>query len=149
MVVEVETVEEVGEVDSWGVSGGEAGRGLRSAMGRYLGMLLEADERSFRAVGRDEEDMVVYCSRQDKETGKKKGRNEKERTGISSTSTSTSSLLPRRNRQTSSNLETQITRLGRCAQQRSLSVSVSVWFRSWDRHVVLKENSSLLHFKTF
>lgn len=149
MVVEVETVEEVGEVDSWGVSGGEAGRGLRSAMGRYLGMLLEADERSFRAVGRDEEDMVVYCSRQDKETGKKKGRKEKERTGISSTSTSTSSLLPRRNRQTSSNLETQITRLGRCAQQRSLSVSVSVWFRSWDRHVVLKENSSLLHFKTF
>lgn len=118
-------------------------------MGRYLGMLLEADERSFRAVGRDEEDMVVYCSRQDKETGKKKGRKEKERTGISSTSTSTSSLLPRRNRQTSSNLETQITRLGRCAQQRSLSVSVSVWFRSWDRHVVLKENSSLLHFKTF
>lgn len=147
--MEVETVEEVGEVDSWGVSGGEAGRGLRSAMGRYLGMLLEADERSFRAVGRDEEDMVVYCSRQDKETGKKKGRKEKERTGISSTSTSTSSLLPRRNRQTSSNLETQITRLGRCAQQRSLSVSVSVWFRSWDRHVFLKENSSLLHFKTF
>lgn len=78
-MVEVETVEEVGEVDSWGVSGGEAGRGLRSAMGRYLGMLLEADERSFRAVGRDEEDMVVYCSRQDKETGKKK--EEKKRKG--------------------------------------------------------------------
>lgn len=126
MVVEVETVEEVGEVDSWGVSGGEAGRGLRSAMGRYLGMLLEADERSFRAVGRDEEDMVVYCSRQDKETGKKKGRKEKERTGISSTSTSTSSLLPRRNRQTSSNLETQITRLGRCATTLFVGFSVGL-----------------------
>lgn len=50
-------------------------------MGRYLGMLLEADERSFRAVGRDEEDMVVYCSRQDKETGKKKGRKKKGKDG--------------------------------------------------------------------
>lgn len=89
-------------------------------------MLLEADERSFRAVGRDEEDMVVYCSRQDKETGKKKGRKEKERTGISSTSTSTSSLLPRRNRQTSSNLETQITRLGRCATTLFVGFSVGL-----------------------
>lgn len=93
-------------------------------------MLLEADERSFRAVGRDEEDMVVYCSRQDKETGKKKGRKEKERTGINSTSTSSStsssSLLPRRNRQTSSNLETQITRLGRCATTLFVGFSVGL-----------------------